>query len=67
MCTTAQTGARLPRDDQAVVEFIYRVTFFTVSALNVLSMELVPPNREKMTGSAIKVLSIKLVPPNRKK
>ena len=32
--------------------------FFTGSALKVLSMELVPPKREKMTGSAIKVLSI---------
>ena len=32
---------------------LYRV-FFTGPALKVLSMELVPPNREKMTGSAIK-------------
>ena len=30
-------------------------------------MELVLPNREKMTGSAIKVQSMKLVPPNKEK
>ena len=32
----------------------YTGRFFTGSALKVLSMELVPLNREKMTGSAIK-------------
>ena len=31
------------------------------------SMELVPPNREKVTGSVIKVVSMELVPPNREK
>ena len=30
----------------------YRVSFLTGSALKVVSMELVPPNREKMTGLA---------------
>ena len=43
---------------------LYRVTFLTGSAPKVLSMELVPPNIEKMTGSAIKVLSMELVPPD---
>ena len=39
----------------------------TGSTLKVVSMELVPPNGEKITDSAIKVLSMELVPPNRKK
>ena len=41
--------------------------FFTVFVQKVLSMELVPPNKEKRLVPAIKVLSMELVPPNKEK
>ena len=43
------------------------MSFLSASALKVLSMKLVPPNGEKVTGSAIKVVSMELVPPDREK